>query len=113
MSLVAMAPVVLAYHGWAHAQVQPQSMLEGGNNFVFVVDHDYSFEAHCFLHERPAPPRPPVYSGMCQCHMLGGYYARWFENVLKMPMASMELLCRAKGDNTCRLGLGGFLDDRC
>ncbi|MBN2621495.1 PAS domain S-box protein [candidate division WOR-3 bacterium] len=87
-------PVHFAYTGWAFVNIHPDSNPVPNNDFVITYDHPYSFEAHSWLAAGRRSKHPV-------CIMNAGYSSGWCEESFGIPLTSVEITCRAKGDDTC------------
>jgi two-component system, sensor histidine kinase and response regulator len=88
-------PVYFAFCGWARVELDPASVLSADDRCVVYYDHPYSFESEAWL-------RAGRESDFPVCMMNAGYSAGWCESALGVPLIATELLCRARGDATCR-----------
>lgn len=88
-------PVHFAHAGWAFVDILPESSPSPDSEFYLVYDHPYSFESDSWL-AAAKPSKWPV------CMMNAGYSSGWCEDAFGLPLVAAEILCRAKGDGTCR-----------
>ena len=88
-------PVHFAHAGWAFVDILPESSPSPDAEFYLVYDHPYSFESDSWL-AAAKPSAWPV------CMMNAGYSSGWCEDAFGLPLVAAEILCRAKGDATCR-----------
>jgi len=97
MARLATGPVHFAYAGWAAVEFSSESNIEPDEERFFAVyDHPSSFEADAWTRAGRAPLDFPA------CIMNAGYSAGWCEESLHLKLVASEILCRAKGDHTCR-----------
>jgi two-component system cell cycle sensor histidine kinase/response regulator CckA len=94
-SKMSAGPVHFAYTGWASCDLTPDFSVGVGEEFFGAFDHPYSFESAAWL-------RAGRSSNFPVCIMSAGYSSGWAEASFGQKLVSMELLCRAKGDDTCR-----------
>jgi PAS domain S-box-containing protein len=88
-------PVHFAHAGWAFVDILPESSPAPGSEFYLLYDHPYSFESDSWLAASKPSTRPV-------CTMNAGYSSGWCEDAFGVPLVAVEILCRAKGDPTCR-----------
>ncbi len=88
-------PVHFAHAGWAFVDILPESSPAPDAEFYLVYDHPYSFESDSWLAAAKPSTRPV-------CTMNSGYSSGWCEDAFGLPLVAAEILCRAKGDATCR-----------
>jgi signal transduction histidine kinase/predicted hydrocarbon binding protein/ActR/RegA family two-component response regulator len=88
-------PIHFAYTGWAFVDILPESNPSTGKDYCLVYDHPYSFEADAWVRNQQTAETPV-------CVMNAGYSAGWCEASFGLPLAAVEILCRAAGDHTCR-----------
>jgi predicted hydrocarbon binding protein len=88
-------PIHFAHSGWAFVDISPESNPSPDKNFYLLYDHPYSFEADAWVRcgRKAAAP---------VCVMNAGYSSGWCEASFGIPLAAVEILCRAAGDSTCR-----------
>ena len=65
------------------------------DDYYLLYDHPYSFESDSWLAAGRKTDSPV-------CVMNSGYSSGWCEQSFGRPLASVEILCRAKGDDACR-----------
>ena len=99
VSRLAAGPVHFAYTGWASVEILPESVMgDDVDTFRLVYDHRASFESDAWW--RAGERRDfPV------CIMNAGYSSGWCEASFGMELVATEVLCRARGDGTCRFVL--------
>ncbi len=95
VSQVSAGPVHFAHAGWAFVDISAESNPSPDDDYCLVYDHPYSFESDAWLRAGRASDSPV-------CVMNAGYSSGWCGNSFGMPLAAVEILCRAKGDDTCR-----------
>ncbi|HTL98435.1 MAG TPA: ATP-binding protein [Holophagaceae bacterium] len=88
-------PVHFAHTGWAFVDISPESQPSPDENFYLLYDHPYSFESDAWAQAGKTLDTPV-------CIMNAGYSSGWCEESFGLPLASVELLCKAKGDACCR-----------
>lgn len=87
-------PVHFAHSGWASVELLEGSVTTPDENFFLVYDHPYSFESDAWLSEGRRSDLPV-------CVMNAGYSSGWCESSFGIPLVSVELTCRARGDDRC------------
>lgn len=88
-------PVHFAHAGWAFVDISPESSPSPDENFYLLYDHPYSFESDSWL-----AAHKPTTSTVCV--MNAGYSSGWCEDAFGVQLVAVEILCRARGDGTCR-----------
>jgi PAS domain S-box-containing protein len=88
-------PVHFAHAGWAFVDISEESRPSPDENYYLLYDHPYSFESDAWLHSGKRGLAPV-------CMMNAGYSSGWCEYSFGLPLAAVEVLCRAKGDSACR-----------
>ncbi|MBL9018207.1 MAG: hypothetical protein JNL83_28730, partial [Myxococcales bacterium] len=88
-------PVHFSHSGWAFVDISPDSRPEAGPGFYLLYDHPYSFESDAWLRAQRQATFPV-------CIMNAGYSSGWCEASFGLPLVAAELMCRARGDDTCR-----------
>jgi signal transduction histidine kinase/CheY-like chemotaxis protein len=88
-------PVHFAHAGWAFVEISSETVVSEGDDFVGVYDHPYSFESDAWVRAGRTNDSPV-------CIMNAGYSSGWSEASFDRKLVAAELLCRAKGDATCR-----------
>ncbi|HEY4106017.1 MAG TPA: ATP-binding protein [Polyangiaceae bacterium] len=88
-------PVHFAHAGWAFVDISPDSNPTPDDDFYLLYDHPYSFESDSWLAAKRQTESPV-------CVMSAGYSSGWCEHSFGLPLAAVEILCRAKGDDACR-----------
>jgi signal transduction histidine kinase/CheY-like chemotaxis protein len=88
-------PVHFAYTGWAFVELFPECKPAPGDEFFLVFEHPYSFESDAWVRARRTAEFPV-------CVMNAGYSSGWCEAAFDQRLVSAEILCRGKGDDTCR-----------
>jgi len=88
-------PVHFAHAGWAFVEISPESRPTPDDAFHLVYDHPYSFESDAWV-------RAGRKSAFPVCIMNAGYSSGWCEESFGTKLVASELLCRGKGDETCR-----------
>ncbi|MBN4061960.1 response regulator [Bacteroidales bacterium AH-315-I05] len=87
-------PVHFAYTGWAYVDILPESSPTPDNNYFLIYNHPFSFEANSWM-EAGQKTNVPV------CIMNAGYSSGWCEESFGLPLTSVEISCKAKGDDSC------------
>src|SRR6185503_11796216 len=88
-------PVHFAHAGWAFVDILPESVPSPDADYYLLFDHPYSFESDAWLNAGKKTDSPV-------CIMNAGYSSGWCEQSFGLPLVSVEILCRAKGDDRCR-----------
>src|SRR6187455_962830 len=88
-------PVHFAHAGWAFVDISPESNPSPDEDYYLLFDHPYSFESDSWLAAEKISDCPV-------CVMNAGYSSGWCEDSFGLSLVSVEILCRAKGDETCR-----------
>jgi signal transduction histidine kinase/CheY-like chemotaxis protein len=88
-------PVHFAHAGWAFVEILPESRPTPDSDCLVVYDHPYSFESDAWVRSK-RPSDAPV------CIMNAGYSSGWCEESYGPKLVASEILCRARGDETCR-----------
>lgn len=87
-------PIHFAYTGWAFVDILPDSNPSIGPDFVLKYDHPFSFEADAWI-KKGKKSHYPV------CVMNAAYSAAWCKESFGFNLVSVEVTCRAKGDEKC------------
>jgi PAS domain S-box-containing protein len=88
-------PIHFAYSGWAFVRILPESHPNPDESFFLVYDHPFSFESHAWA-QCDKQSNHPV------CVMNAGYSSGWCEESFGLPLVAVEIMCKAKGDESCR-----------
>jgi len=88
-------PVHFAYAGWAFVDISEHSKPTPDDEYYLLYDHPYSFESDSWLAAGKTSDCPV-------CVMNAGYSSGWCERSFGVRLVAVEILCRAKGDDTCR-----------
>ena len=88
-------PVHFAHAGWAFVDIFAESRATADEEFCLVYDHPYSFESDAWVRAGRSSTFPV-------CIMNAGYSSGWCEESFQVKLVAAELLCRGKGDETCR-----------
>ena len=88
-------PIHFAYAGWAFVDISAESAPSPDSNYYLLYDHPYSFESDSWLAAGKSADHPV-------CVMNAGYSSGWCEQAFGLPLVAAEIMCRAKGDETCR-----------
>ncbi len=101
IACLAAGPISFSYSGWAFVDIFPESKPSPDENFLLVYDHPYSFECEAFLtSEGKEKINKPV------CVMNAGYSAGWCSESFGVEVDAREIMCKAKGDKSCRFVMG-------
>ena len=92
---LSIGPVQFAFSGWASVRIDPSSRVVPNENYYLIYDHPYSFEADSWI-RRGRQASQPV------CAMNAGYSSGWCEESFGLPLAAVEITCRAAGHPACR-----------
>lgn len=87
-------PIHFAYTGWAFVDILPESNPTPDDNYYLKYHHPYSFEAASWIKAGKVAQKPI-------CIMNSGYSSGWCEESFGMPLTSVEISCRARGDENC------------
>jgi signal transduction histidine kinase len=87
-------PVHFSHSGWAFVDISPDSKPDP-NDYYLIYDHPYSFESDAWL-------RSGRTSNFPVCIMNAGYSSGWCEESFGITLVAAEIMCRARGDATCR-----------
>ena len=88
-------PIHFSYTGWAFVDIFAESKPTTDENFYLIYDHPFSFEADAW-------EKNGKKSSSCVCAMNAGYSSGWSEESFGIPLVASEIMCKAKGDSTCR-----------
>lgn len=92
-------PIHFAFTGWSFVEIFPESKPLPNEDFYLIYDHPYSFESSSWI-ENKKDSKMPV------CVMNSGYSSGWCEESFGIPLVASEIMCKAKGDKTCRFIMG-------
>jgi len=87
-------PVLFAFNGWAQVEILSHSNPVANENLYLKYSHPNSFEAESWLQENKK-------STETVCIMNAGYSSGWCEESFNIPLTSVEISCKAKGDDRC------------
>jgi signal transduction histidine kinase len=76
-------------------ELSPESRPVAGEGFYLLYDHPYSFESDAWIRAGKRRTSPA-------CIMNAGYSSGWCEESFGLDLVSVEVLCRARGDEACR-----------
>ncbi|CAG5076961.1 histidine kinase dimerization/phosphoacceptor domain -containing protein [Parvicella tangerina] len=93
VSKLSAGPVHFAHSGWAYVDIV-ESNPSPDENFYLKYKHPHSFEADAWINKGKTADFPV-------CIMNAGYSSGWCEQSFGVPLTSVELKCRAKGDDCC------------
>ncbi len=88
-------PVHFAHTGWAFVDIFPESKPTPDENYYLIYDHPFSFESDAWK-------KKGIRTDFPVCAMNAGYSSGWCEESFGVPLIASEILCQAKGDQTCR-----------
>jgi predicted hydrocarbon binding protein len=88
-------PIHFSHTGWAFVDIFAESRPTPDENYYLIYDHPFSFEADAW-------EKSGKKSSFCICAMNAGYSSGWCEESFGVPLVASEIMCRAKGDDTCR-----------
>ena len=88
-------PIHFAYTGWAFVEILPESRPSPDENYYLIYDHPYSFESDSWAKAGKKSTFPV-------CIMNAGYSSGWCEESFGMPLVASEIMCKTRGDATCR-----------
>jgi signal transduction histidine kinase/ActR/RegA family two-component response regulator len=91
---MAAGPVHFAYSGWAFVDILPESSPSPDDNYYILYNHPFSFEADSWIRSGKKSSSPV-------CVMNAGYSSGWCEESFGIPLTSVEVTCKAKGDENC------------
>lgn len=91
---LAAGPVHFAYSGWAYVEILNDSNPIPGEDFFLHYNHPYSFEADSWLKAGKKSEKPV-------CIMNAGYSSGWCESSAEQALTSVEISCKACGDDNC------------
>jgi two-component sensor histidine kinase/predicted hydrocarbon binding protein len=94
ISKLSAGPVHFAYTGWAFVDILPESRPTPDDNYYIKYHHPFSFEADSWLKTNKK-------SDTTVCIMNSGYSSGWCEASFGIPLTSVEISCRARGDKQC------------
>lgn len=88
-------PSHFAHTGWATVELDEGCEMYADERYLLVYDHPCSFEADAWLASSKRAGAPA-------CVMNAGYSSGWCEEAFGIPLAAVEVECRARGDRRCR-----------
>ncbi|MFH0827933.1 MAG: ATP-binding protein [Candidatus Omnitrophota bacterium] len=88
-------PVYFSYIGWAFVDILPESKPAADENYYLIYDHLFSFESDAWMKAGRKNDFPV-------CIMSAGYSSGWCEESFGVALVAAEIMCKAKGDDTCR-----------
>jgi two-component sensor histidine kinase len=94
ISKLSAGPVHFAYSGWAFVDILKESKPSPDENYFLKFNHPSSFEADSWV-KAGKKSKTPV------CIMNSGYSSGWCEASFGIPLTTVEITCRAKGDKDC------------
>ncbi len=95
MEKLSVGPIHFAYTGWAFVKLLPESSPTADENFYLIYDHLSSFESDAWA-------KAGKHADFPVCIMNSGYSCGWCEESFGLPLVSVEVECRARGDAQCR-----------
>ena len=94
ISKLSAGPIHFAYTGWAFVEILAESRPSPDENFYLKYNHPFSFEADSWIRSKEKTDFPV-------CSMNAGYSSGWCEESFGIELTSVEISCRAKGDENC------------
>jgi two-component system cell cycle sensor histidine kinase/response regulator CckA len=88
-------PIHFSHTGWAFVDIFAESRPTPDENYYLIYDHPFSFEADAW-------EKSGKKSSFCVCAMNAGYSSGWCEESFGIPLVASEIMCKARGDSTCR-----------
>jgi len=88
-------PVHFSYAGWAYVDILPESLPVPNDSYYLIYNHPFSFESDAWIQHKRKTDLPV-------CIMNAGYSSGWCEESFGLPLVSVEVECRAMGDEQCR-----------
>jgi diguanylate cyclase (GGDEF)-like protein/PAS domain S-box-containing protein len=88
-------PIHFSHSGWAFVDIFPESRPTADENYYLIYDHPFSFESDAWEKAGKKSDSPV-------CVMNAGYSSGWCEESFGVSLVASEIMCRAKGDDTCR-----------
>jgi len=89
-------PVMFAFTGWAFVDISKESTpIPEADKYTLIYDHPYSFEADSYV-------RAGIKTCAPICSMNCGFSSGWCEEAFGVKLVAKEILCKARGDHTCR-----------
>ncbi len=88
-------PIHFSHSGWAKVDILQESRPVSNEDYCMIYDHLSSFESDAWQREGRISEFPV-------CIMSAGYSSGWCEESFGFSLVSSEIMCRARGDNTCR-----------
>jgi len=88
-------PIHFAHSGWAFVDISPESNPTPDENYYLLYDHPFSFESDAWVKSGKRVDYPV-------CIMSAGYSSGWCEESFGVTLVASEIMCKAKGDETCR-----------
>ena len=95
ISRLSAGPIHFSHSGWAFVEISEESRPTPDKEFLLIYDHPFSFESDAWLNA-------DEYADFAVCVMSAGYSSGWCTESFGMPLVASEIMCRAKGDPTCR-----------
>jgi PAS domain S-box-containing protein len=96
---LSVGPVHFAYSGWGVVDILPESNPVPNENYVLIYDHPHSFESQAWKAIGRKASFPV-------CVMNAGYSSGWCEESFGLPLVATEIMCQAKGEQSCRFVMG-------
>ncbi len=87
-------PVHFAYAGWAFVDISDESRPRPDDSCFIKYDHPFSFEADAWIKAGRKSEHPV-------CIMNAGYSSGWCEQSFGVELTSVEISCKAAGDESC------------
>lgn len=94
IEMLSAGPVHFAYTGWAQVKILEGSNPSPDENFLLRYTHPFSFEADSWI-------KAGKKSKQAVCVMNSGYSSGWCSHSFGLNLTSIEITCKAKGDDEC------------
>ncbi|KAL6058568.1 Neurofibromin 1 [Balamuthia mandrillaris] len=91
-------PIHFSNCGWAFVDMgesEPPNAAQTKEEMAHFFTHPFSFEADVWVRAGKCGPRNPG------CIMNSGYASGWCSEVVGVDLISVELMCKARGDDRC------------
>lgn len=94
ISKLSAGPVHFAHSGWAFVNILKDAHPSPNEDYYIKYNHPYSFEADSWVRAKKKSKTPV-------CIMNAGYSSGWCEASFSIPLTSVEITCKARGDKNC------------
>ena len=88
-------PIHFAHTGWSFVEILEESSPTQDDDMLLLYNHPQTFESDSWI-------KTGTKTSFCTCHMNAGYSSGWVSEAFNIDLKSVEILCRSKGDSTCR-----------